>query len=188
VRLRIVKLPPVCELDGVRVDRYRVGLVYDMSTRMANVFLSEGWAEPVIDGTPARVLPPRDSSAVLVVEDDPDMRAITVELLTLKGYVALAAKNGEEALRLLTEHRPALVLLDLMMPVMDGWQFRAAQRKLSDRQLACVPVVLLTAVPGAQRHRRELGAVTVIEKPVTDFDELVETVRRCLDTAESSAP
>lgn len=183
VRLRITHAPPVAELDGMRVGRYRVGLVYEVPTSIANVFLAEGWAVPAPDETSALVLPRKEASAILVVEDDRDMRMIAVELLSAVGPV-VAARNGEEALRLLRERRPALVLLDLMMPIMDGWQFRAAQQQLADRELASVPVVLLTAVPDPERHRRELDAVDVITKPVENLDLLVETVKRWLKTPD----
>ena len=182
MRLRITRVPPVSELDGIRLERYRVGFVYEMPSVIANVFLAEGWAVPAPDESPAFVLPRSESSGVLIAEDDEDMRAIAVELLSAIGPVS-AAKNGVEALRLLRERRPALVLLDLMMPVMDGWQFRMAQQALSDRELAAVPVVLLTAVPDAERHRLELNAVDVIPKPVGNLDVLVETVKRWLRAA-----
>jgi two-component system, chemotaxis family, chemotaxis protein CheY len=182
VRLRIIQTPPISELDGVRLGRYRVGLTYEVPTRVANLFLAEGWAAPAPEESPAFVLPQREASAILVVEDDADMRAIAVELLSAIGNPVVAARNGQEALRLLRERRPALVLLDLMMPVMNGWQFCSAQRQLADRELASVPVVLLTAVPDADRHRRELRAVDVITKPIEDLDIIVATVKRWLKT------
>jgi CheY-like chemotaxis protein len=182
VRLRILKTPPASELEGVHIGRYRQGLIYEVPNRVANVFLAEGWAVPVPDETPALILPPKEASAILIVEDDDDMRTITVELLAAIGNPIVTARNGEEALRMLREKRPALVLLDLMMPVMDGWQFRAAQQQLADRELAAVPVVLLTAVPNPEKLRSDLKAVAVISKPVENFEVIVETVRRWLKT------
>jgi CheY-like chemotaxis protein len=178
LRLRITKNPAVASIDGVNVWRYRAGLVYDVPTAIANVFLAEGWAQPADEQEPALFLPPRDHRAVLVAEDDADMRTITIEMLSIRGFPAFAAKNGREALALLRERRPGLVLLDLMMPVMDGWTFRREQ--LADPEISSIPVILLTAVSNAQEHGRTLGAVDVLEKPIENFEVLVDTVRRRL--------
>src|SRR5215207_3043427 len=81
---------------------------------------------------------------ILVVDDDEDIRVTIQQILEEEGYPALAAANGEEALRIIHSQprRPRLVLLDLMMPVMDGQRFQA---KLSeDPGLAAVPVVILS--------------------------------------------
>jgi CheY-like chemotaxis protein len=180
VRLRITQTPPVGELDGTRIDRYKAGLIYEVPTRVANVFLAEGWGEPVREDGASLVLPRREASTILVVDDDEDMRTIAVELLSMTGHPIVCARNGQEALKLLRESRPALVLLDLMMPVMDGWQFREVQQGLADPYLASVPVVLLTAVPNTEQLRRDLNAVDVVSKPVEDLEGLVETVRRWL--------
>ena len=71
-----------------------------------------------------------------------------------EGYRALVASNGKAALETMhgSEPRPALILLDLMMPVMDGWQFRAEQRYLTDKRQAAVPVLLMTGESEAARH------------------------------------
>lgn len=180
MRVRILQPPRATELDGIRLGRYKVGLIYEVPSTIANVFLAEGWAEPVADDLPALLLPKREASAILIVDDDDDMRTIAVELLAITGHPIVAAKNGHEALRLLRESRPALVLLDLMMPVMDGWTFRAAQQQLADPELATVPVVLLTAVSDPEKHRRDLNAVDVVTKPVENLDVLVDTVKRWL--------
>jgi two-component system, chemotaxis family, chemotaxis protein CheY len=172
--------PRVEELDGIRIDRYKIGLVYEVPATIGNVFLAEGWAEPEVDEVPGLVLPRRESSAILVVDDDEDMRTIAVELLSMTGHPVVTAENGREALRMLRESRPALVLLDLMMPVMDGWEFREEQLKMADRSLAMIPVVLLTAVPDAEKYMRELHAVDVVSKPVENLDVLVDTVKRWL--------
>jgi CheY-like chemotaxis protein len=88
----------------------------------------------------------KDSSShlVLVVEDDPEIRAALNELLVEEGYKVAQAANGQEALNFLERgERPCVILLDLMMPVMDGWQFRAAQKKRP--ALEKIPVVIVTA-------------------------------------------
>ena len=96
------------------------------------------------------------------------------QLLTLEGFVATAVANGREALEYLRRgDRPDIILLDLMMPVMDGWEFRRKQQ--SDPALATVPVVVLSALD----HRRaaDVDAVAFLKKPL-DFDRLLELVRQ----------
>jgi len=110
---------------------------------------------------------------VLIVEDDIELRDMMAELLTLEGFVATAVANGREALEYLGRgNRPDIILLDLMMPVMDGWEFRRKQQ--SDPALATVPVVVLSALD----HRRaaDVDAVAFLKKPL-DFDRLLELVR-----------
>ena len=120
---------------------------------------------------------PATESPVLVVEDHDDTREMVATLLAAEGFNVVTAENGRRGLERLTRTRPCLVLLDLMMPVMTGWEFRRAQMSLPDDELATVPVLLLTAVPDPARAARELHATDVIPKPV-DFDQLIETVRR----------
>ena len=85
------------------------------------------------------------SGAILIVDDDNDVRSALSELLEEEGFSVKGAPNGREALALLrggTVH-PAVILLDLMMPGMDGWDFRSEQMR--DPQLAAVPVVIVSA-------------------------------------------
>jgi len=111
---------------------------------------------------------------VLIVEDDADLREMMAQLLTLEGYAATAVANGREALDYLHgSHRPDVILLDLMMPVMDGWEFRRHQR--AEMPLKDVPVVVLSALD--QRHARDLEADAVLKKPL-DFDRLLDLVRQ----------
>jgi CheY-like chemotaxis protein len=113
------------------------------------------------------------SRPVLIVEDDPDLREMMAQLLILEGFQAHAVANGREALDYLHGgDRPELILLDLMMPVMDGWAFRRAQR--SEPALADVPVVVLSALD-ADRGA-EIEAIEFLKKPL-DFDRLIALVR-----------
>jgi CheY-like chemotaxis protein len=82
--------------------------------------------------------------SVLVVDDESDIREAVSELLAEEGYAVLGAASGAEALKQLRDHRPALVLLDLMMPGMSGWEFRAAQK--GDPDLSKIPVIVLSAL------------------------------------------
>jgi CheY-like chemotaxis protein len=120
-------------------------------------------------------LPPTLSGPlVLVVEDDEATREAFALILRGAGFRVETAGNGREGLKQLHRERPCCVLLDLMMPVMDGWQFRAAQ--WADPALAAVPVVVCTAA-GACARTAELRAEAYLRKPV-DPALLLEAVRR----------
>jgi CheY-like chemotaxis protein len=116
------------------------------------------------------------SGRVLVVEDHTDTRHMVEEYLRFHGIEVVGADNGLTGLEALREHRPCVVLLDLSMPVMDGWRFRQEQKQLADGELAETPIVVLSALNDAQQHAKNLGAADVIEKPI-DFDRMVEVVR-----------
>ena len=111
---------------------------------------------------------------ILIVEDDADLREMMAQLLTLEGYRAAAVANGREALEYLRRSKaPDLILLDLMMPVMDGFEFRREQER--DPLLSSVPVVVLSAL---DQHRiRDIGANGFLKKPL-DLDRLLAFVRQ----------
>jgi CheY-like chemotaxis protein len=112
--------------------------------------------------------------AVLVVEDDPDLRAMMDQILHLEGFAPVTAANGYEALRLLKAGLPAkAILLDLMMPVMDGWAFRRAQR--NDPAIADIPVIIVSAASDV--HRDDLAATAIFTKPL-EFDAVLRELRR----------
>ena len=115
----------------------------------------------------------RASDRILVVEDDPDARDEMALVLRSEGYDVAAAGDGEEALAELRRATPALILLDLMMPVMDGWQF-ANELKARDED---IPIVLLSAARDLKNHAREMNAADVIEKPF-DLSELIPKIER----------
>lgn len=114
---------------------------------------------------------------VLVIEDHPDTRHMVEDYLTFEGIPTVCAQNGLEGLAALRRAEPAVVLLDLSMPVMDGWRFREEQLGLVEASLASIPVVIMTALTGCEEHARRLGAVDVIQKPI-DLDRMVAIVRR----------
>jgi CheY-like chemotaxis protein len=111
---------------------------------------------------------------VLVVEDEPDLRELADSLLSSFGYTAVLAVNGADGLEKLRTQHPCVVLLDLMMPVMDGFEFR--RRQLRDPLLASIPVVCLTAMHDASAIQARLG-VPCLRKPV-DFEKLYDVIRR----------
>lgn len=113
---------------------------------------------------------------ILIVEDDADIREVLVQVLEFEGYQVVSAENGREALdRLNIGEPPGLILLDLMMPVMDGWRFRDAQ--LQDPKLAGIPVVVLSADGNLQQKASIIHAAGYLKKPV-ELETLLNTVGR----------
>jgi CheY-like chemotaxis protein len=111
---------------------------------------------------------------VLVVEDDADIREALAVTLQSGGYQVGAAANGKEALEQLRRGPQAdLIVLDLMMPVMDGWQFRKEQQH--DPRLAAIPVVIVSADGSVQQKASAIGAEGYVKKPV-DPQVLLKTV------------
>jgi len=112
---------------------------------------------------------------VLVIDDDKDLRTTVAQVLVDEGYDVLEASNGAEALLVLQEKPlPAVILLDLMMPVMNGAQFRQAQR--ADARFADIPVVVMTAA-GARAKQAivELAPLRLLDKPIA-LDDLLLAV------------
>jgi CheY-like chemotaxis protein len=112
---------------------------------------------------------------VLVIDDDPGLRVSLASLLQSHGYRVIEARHGKDGLDRLSEERPDVILLDLNMPVMDGWEFRAEQQRLLDERLAAVPVLLCTAELDGDKHRKDLNASALIEKPF-DLDRVLHAV------------
>lgn len=118
-----------------------------------------------------------NSKSILVVEDDPWIREALAQVLEIEGYAVLTAHDGEEGLEILKRDgvaQPSLVFLDLMMPVMDGWEFLAMKKK--DPSLAKIPVVVLSA--SGQRVAPP-GASAYFEKPF-EIDRILEIAKDCL--------
>jgi CheY-like chemotaxis protein len=111
---------------------------------------------------------------VLVVDDDPDILQTLALCLSTEGYRVVMASNGQEALKLLEHEKPACILLDLMMPVMDGWQFVA---ELDTRGWRKSPLLILSADRSVQGHATNLRADAFLAKPF-DLDELLGKVQQ----------
>jgi CheY-like chemotaxis protein len=184
VRFLIV---PTHAIEGFPIDALSIGQVYDIDRDQAAVLVVHGWAEIVSDEreAPARRDPRRDSPhipLVLVVDDDAALRHLTEALLIAHGYDVVVACHGHDAMQRLRERCPSLIVLDLNMPVMDGWQFRHEQRYLPDRTRAVVPVVVLTAAADAVIDTDRLQAVALLKKPF-DPDDLLDVVSAAIGTA-----
>ncbi|HKB76168.1 MAG TPA: response regulator [Myxococcales bacterium] len=111
---------------------------------------------------------------VLVVDDDPDILQTLGLCLSSEGYRVLMAANGKEALEILDHEHPSVILLDLMMPVMDGWQFVA---ELDHRGRRDVPLLILSADRAVQGHAQQLRASGHLAKPF-DLDDLLGKVQQ----------
>jgi CheY-like chemotaxis protein len=118
-------------------------------------------------------------SSVLIVEDNDATREALALLLQMGGYTTAEAGDGRAALAYLRTHPPPrLILLDLMMPGMDGWEFLRERRK--DPELTRLPVVLFTAADGLDASSVwALGANDVLHKPANPDDLLAAAGRYC---------
>ena len=112
---------------------------------------------------------------ILIVEDDFDLAQVLAEVLEAEGFRTGTAANGSEALDYLQGNHPDLILLDMMMPVMDGWKFREEQQKLP--ALASIPVLTLTADGDARGKAASIQAAGYLAKPVR-IDSLLDEVGR----------
>ena len=121
------------------------------------------------------VVAPPDHGPVLVVDDDIDILDGLSELLKLAGFEVVTARNGMEALARARARRPCMVLLDLMMPVMSGQEFRAAQS--TDPSISSVPVIVVTAAQPSRTELAKLAPQECFLKPV-DTHRLLAAVRR----------
>jgi CheY-like chemotaxis protein len=110
---------------------------------------------------------------ILVVDDDRSIREVVAEVLEAEGYAVQTAADGAEALRSVERRRPRLVLLDMRMPVMDGWGFAAA---LKERGLR-LPVIVMSAAADARAWAEQVGADDYLAKPFA-LDELLAKVER----------
>jgi CheY-like chemotaxis protein len=110
---------------------------------------------------------------VLVVEDDESIRNVIADVLEERGFRVMPANNGAEALACLDEVRPDVMVLDLLMPVMHGWEFMESYAEKTGGQLT--PIVVVSVNPALPRSFDRFGVRKVVAKPF-NIDELVEAV------------
>jgi two-component system, cell cycle response regulator DivK len=126
-----------------------------------------------------------DRPRVLLVDDYPDVREMYTEYLEFSGFEVVEAGNGIEALQKAVDASPDIILMDLSLPVMDGWE--ATRRLKADARTASIPVVALTghALAGISEGAKKAGCDAFVTKPCLPED-LVREIRRILDTPTSS--
>jgi two-component system OmpR family response regulator len=122
--------------------------------------------------------PPK--ATLLVVDDEPQNVSLMVDVFVHSGYRALGASNGAEALEIARAHKPAAILLDLIMPGMDG--FAVLRQLRADAQLRHTPVMVITAmhVDEAQREFLAQHAQSVLQKGAFWIEDLLNEVERIL--------
>ncbi|MBI3969562.1 MAG: response regulator [Chloroflexi bacterium] len=118
---------------------------------------------------------------ILIVDDDPMIRQIIAQALAEEGFPVESASDGLDALNRITVRRPAMVLLDMSLPLMDGFDFAAA---LHETYCDSVPIVVVTANGHAADDARQVGACGYLDKPF-DLERLVATVWQALATRGS---
>ena len=123
-----------------------------------------------------------DGHNVLVVDDDADIRELLVGMLTDEGYTAESAPNGRDALAILDRWRADAIVLDLMMPVMDGWTFVERLRERGRE----IPIVIISAAGELGRHAARLGVTEIVEKPF-DIETLLPRIARLTGGPSASA-
>jgi len=120
-------------------------------------------------------------SSVLVIEDDPDMRGLLVLMLEDQGHIVRSAANGRAGLEAIHQERPDVILLDMKMPVMDGWEFARRYRgECRDPS----PIVVMTAAEDPRKPAEEIGAAGWLAKPV-ELDVLFDTVKHAAARASA---
>src|SRR4051812_1212631 len=134
---------------------------------------SGGRSGPPIGAPLPLVQSRRGGAPILIVEDDQSILEMVVSILTLEGYPVTSAANGRDALIALDGGLPSLILLDMRMPVMDGWEFARAVRARG----LIVPIVVMTAAESAQGWAKEIGADDYVTKPF-EFPELLQAIER----------
>ncbi len=126
-----------------------------------------------------------DRPRVLLVDDYPDAREMYTEYLEFSGFEVIGAGNGLEALQRAVDANPDIILMDLSLPVMDGWE--ATRRLKADNRTASIPVVALTghALAGISEGARKAGCDAFVTKPCLPED-LVREIRKILDAPDAS--
>jgi CheY-like chemotaxis protein len=123
----------------------------------------------------------REKKLFLLVEDFEDSRFMMRRLLELAGYTVVEASDGERAVELAVQEKPALILMDLSLPKLDGL---AATRQIRQhREVGCTPIVAISAhdSPETRNEALDAGCNEYVTKPI-DFDQLGELVKRFLPT------
>jgi CheY-like chemotaxis protein len=159
---RTVRLPTLVDASKIEAS-CEDGVLTLMLSRADPAFMTRS-------ERPAAVAP----RPVLVVEDDEAIRTCVSAILSEEGYRVVTAADGETALRLAGHAPPQVILLDMQLPVMDGWEFARAYRETPGPH---APILTVTAAPDAAKRAAQIGADGYVPKPF-DLDSLLATVRQ----------
>ncbi|MCM2277685.1 MAG: response regulator [Oligoflexia bacterium] len=118
-----------------------------------------------------------EPTEILVIDDDRDLRDAMSFILEGEGFQVRTAENGRIALELLASYHPAVILLDMRMPVMDGWQFMEEYKRRLRGEAA--KIIVFTAAENAGKRAQEVGVPLYLSKPF-DIDDVVKLVKRSL--------
>jgi CheY-like chemotaxis protein len=118
------------------------------------------------------------AATILVVDDDAHIRELVCEVLDLEGYRVRSAADGCAALDVLASCHADLILLDLNMPIMDGWTFCAHQRERPE--ISGIPIALMSAAHNLRSRELPCVPVAILEKPF-DLDDLLQHVAHALE-------
>jgi CheY-like chemotaxis protein len=125
-----------------------------------------------------------DHAVVLIVEDDLDLATALQQILGRCGFQTTLAANGVEALDAVAARMPSVILLDMRMPIMDGWEFA---REFSLRHGRAAPIIVMTAAENARERAAEIGAADVVPKPF-EVKHLIAAIRRLTAQPACSPP
>jgi DNA-binding response OmpR family regulator len=138
---------------------------------------AEQQAQTFVGGAPAATEPSL-SGAILVVDDDPEIRDVVRWLLEDEGWTVETASDGRDALERASRERPALIVLDMGLPILNGEE---VARRLQQVYASPPPIVVVSADGRAGEKAARIGAASYLHKPF-DVDELARIVRRTLGT------
>lgn len=121
-----------------------------------------------------------EKKVVLIVEDNPKNRKIMVDLMEVHGYVPIEAENGHLGLQMAQNNAPDLILMDVQLPGMDGYE--TTKRLKANEQTKKIPVIIVTsfAMKGEERKAKEIGADDYVSKPI-DIHQLMAKVKEHLE-------
>ena len=124
---------------------------------------------------------------LLILEDDPDILRLLERTLTIKGYNVVTASNGYDGLEIILKERPALIVTDIMMPKMDG--FNLVHRLRINPETRTIPIIFITVTYIAREDREfalDIGVTRFIQKPI-DFEKFLSTIEELLEKGEADA-
>lgn len=126
------------------------------------------------------------ADSILLVDDNEDFLTAGRDFLASQGYHVCTASNGEQALQTVAAQPPDIILMDVMMPRMDGWETLKALQ--ADEQTAHIPVLMLTALRGSAPVKTSFdhGSIWFYAKPITDYHDLLLVIRRILDQKQQA--